>query len=161
MAMTNARVVRRSNSLLNYHQDFSYHENMRGGGLIKSIIFTLILIILNVFLYFSLSRNVLRKFLPSSGQGPSRKKMESGSYRIGLVAYPDDDSDPIRVVVSGKQDPGYLDTAKMISECAFCIALERDKLAEGGVLTTAAAFGMHVIERLRKKGISFEVVDSF
>jgi len=87
--------------------------------------------------------------------------MEAGKYRIGFIAYPDDNSDPVKVVVSGEQDPGYLDTAKMISECAFCIALEREKLGEGGVLTTAAAFGMNIIERLRKAGISFDVVEEF
>lgn len=50
-------------------------------------------------------------------------------------------------------DPGYKATAQMSIESALCIALEREKCAAGGVLTSASAFGHTLVERLRKSGM--------
>jgi len=58
-------------------------------------------------------------------------------------------------------DPGYKATARMVVEAALCGALERSACAAGGVLTPAAAFGMTLVERLRKSGmeLSTEVIE--
>jgi short subunit dehydrogenase-like uncharacterized protein len=55
-------------------------------------------------------------------------------------------------------DPGYSETAKMISESALCLALDRDRLpARYGVLTTASAMGPVLRERLVAAGMRFDV----
>lgn len=48
----------------------------------------------------------------------------------------------------------------MLAECGLCLALDEDRIEpkKGGVLTTATAMGMPLIERLRSAGITFEMV---
>ncbi|KAH9934322.1 NAD(P)-binding protein [Fomitopsis serialis] len=67
----------------------------------------------------------------------------------------------IRTVMHGQGDPGYRLSARMISESALAIVLEKDKLPrmaqEGGILTPATAFGDVLIRRLEACGsFSFE-----
>ncbi len=58
--------------------------------------------------------------------------------------------------VRGRSDPGYGETAKMISESAVCLA--RDAVAKrGGILTPASCMGLPLIERLRGAGMGFDV----
>jgi len=54
-------------------------------------------------------------------------------------------------------DPGYGETAKMISESALCLLLDCP-LHPGGVLTSAAAGGEFLVKRLQAAGISFDVL---
>ena len=57
-------------------------------------------------------------------------------------------------------DPGYAETAKMVSEAALCLALDRQELpATAGVLTPAVAMGEPLLARLQGAGIRFEVVE--
>lgn len=55
-------------------------------------------------------------------------------------------------------DPGYGETSKMLAEAAMCLAF--DQLApSAGQVTTVAAMGDALIERLVKAGIGFTVLD--
>lgn len=94
----------------------------------------------------------------ASGEGPSEAQRAKGKFRVTFLAQ----GGGRRVVtaVSGG-DPGYDETAKMLSESALCLALDRAKLpARTGVLTTAAAMGEPLLARLQDAGIRFEVVRS-
>jgi saccharopine dehydrogenase (NAD+, L-glutamate forming) len=54
-------------------------------------------------------------------------------------------------------DPGYGETAKMLSESALCLAF--DELPEtAGQVTPAVAMGIPLRKRLTKAGIAFEVI---
>jgi len=161
LAFADTRVVRRSAALMKYHDDFRYIEGKSSKYFISALFTFLIVILLQIILTFSFTRKFSRRFFPSTGEGPSLQKMNSGCFKMGFVAYPDDDSEPLKVLVTMKKDPGYMETSKMISETAFCIAESRDLLAEGGVLTPATAFGMHLINRLNDREIEFKVVESF
>ncbi len=55
-------------------------------------------------------------------------------------------------------DPGYGETSKMLAESGLCLAFDELPSASGQ-LTTAAAMGDALLERLQKAGISFEVVE--
>ena len=58
-------------------------------------------------------------------------------------------------------DPGYTETSKMVAEAALCLAKDRSRLPERhGVLTPDAAMGDRLIERLRRAGISFDLLSS-
>lgn len=48
----------------------------------------------------------------------------------------------------------------MFAECGLCLALDegRIKSKKGGILTTATAMGMPLVERLRSAGITFEIM---
>ena len=55
-------------------------------------------------------------------------------------------------------DPGYGETAKMLGESALCLV--HDELAPtSGQLTTAAAMGQPLLDRLQRSGITFRRVD--
>jgi short subunit dehydrogenase-like uncharacterized protein len=68
-----------------------------------------------------------------------------------------------RCTVTAEEDPGYGATARMLAEAALRLAetagatqdVEGGPLASG-VLTPASAFGMPLVERLGRAGISFE-----
>ncbi|EDY46616.2 membrane protein [Streptomyces sp. SPB074] len=49
-------------------------------------------------------------------------------------------------------DPGYDETARILSESALCLALD-DLPALAGQLTPAAAMGETLTERLRRSGL--------
>ncbi len=43
-----------------------------------------------------------------------------------------------------------------MGEAALALVLQREQLAEGGVLTPASAFGAVLVERLRAAGMRFD-----
>lgn len=48
---------------------------------------------------------------------------------------------------------------QMLAECGLCLALDDLEFKKGGVLTTAVAMGMPLVDRLRKAGMTFKIVD--
>lgn len=68
----------------------------------------------------------------------------------------------LQAIVSGRRDPGYLETGRMALEAALCLALQGEELKEhgmmqGGVLTPATAMGGVLTKRLRAANIRFEI----
>lgn len=61
--------------------------------------------------------------------------------------------------MSGKRDPGYGSTCRMVAEAALCLASGEDQVwtKAGGVVPPSVALGMPYVERLNKAGITFEV----
>ncbi len=100
------------------------------------------------------ARKALLKIKPP-GEGPTPEQRERAWFRVRFLG----EGGGKRVIteVSGG-DPGYGETAKMLSESALCLA--RDELPErAGQLTTAVAMGQKLIDRLQNAGIQFRVVD--
>lgn len=48
---------------------------------------------------------------------------------------------------------------QMLAECGLCLAVDDLESKKGGVLTTAAAMGMPLVDRLNKAGMTFRVLD--
>jgi short subunit dehydrogenase-like uncharacterized protein len=89
-----------------------------------------------------------------AGEGPSEERRAKSWFKARFIG----EGGGKRVVteVSGG-DPGYDETAKMLSECALSLAL--DTLPEtSGQLTTAAAMGPALRRRLVAAGIKFETL---
>ena len=92
--------------------------------------------------------------LRSPGEGPSAEQREKSWFRVRFIG--EGGGERIVTEVSGG-DPGYGDTAKMLAESALCLV--HDELPEAsGQLTTAAAMGEPLLERLRRAGIAFRRV---
>jgi short subunit dehydrogenase-like uncharacterized protein len=172
MASVNSRIVRRSHALFRegeskegYGPNFRYHEAMsfRAGpqGLLKASAVTLGLGGALTAAAIPPVRAVLERFvLPRPGDGPTQHEMDSGHFEMLIVAETESGK---RLVgrVAGTSDPGYGETAKMLSEAAMCLAKDRGQLAERfGVLTPATAMGMRLIERLRAAGMTFDIADA-
>jgi saccharopine dehydrogenase (NAD+, L-glutamate forming) len=91
-----------------------------------------------------------------SGDGPSPERRERSWFKVRFVG----EGGGRRLVteVAGG-DPGYGETAKMLAESALCLATDNLPQTSGQV-TTAVAMGDVLIERLRRQGITFEVLES-
>lgn len=94
--------------------------------------------------------------LPSPGQGPDEATRAKSWFHFTLVAESADGSHRIAGAVSGG-DPGYDETAKMVSETAVALTMP-DAPRSGGFLTPATALGPSLRERLHSEGILFEPV---
>jgi saccharopine dehydrogenase (NAD+, L-glutamate forming) len=88
------------------------------------------------------------------GDGPSPQRRARSWFRVRFVGV----GGGRRVIteVSGG-DPGYGETAKMLGESALCLAYD-DLPVTAGQVTTAAAMGDALIDRLRVAGLVFQVV---
>jgi len=91
----------------------------------------------------------------ASGDGPSPEQRAKGWFKVRFVG----EGGEARAVceVSGG-DPGYDETAKMLSESALCLANDDLPLSAGQV-TTAVAMGDALRERLQGAGMTFAVTD--
>lgn len=102
-----------------------------------------------------LTRDRLLK-LKDPGQGPSEAVRAKGWFKVVFLG--EGGGRKVRCEVSGG-DPGYGETAKMLAESALSLAFDRLPHV-AGVVTPAQAMGNALIERLKKAGIQFRVVDA-
>ena len=148
------QVVRRSAAALDrYGPEFRYGHYVQVKKLASAAA-----MIAGVSALFALAQaGPTRRWLLSkqtSGDGPSAERRAKSWFRVRFHG----EGGGRKVVAEVKGgDPGYSETAKMLAESALCLA--HDQLPDrAGQLTTAAAMGDALLERLQRAGISFEVV---
>ena len=88
------------------------------------------------------------------GQGPDQAKRDRSWFTVDFVGQSGEQT--VHSRVSGG-DPGYSETAKMLSESALCLIFD-DNPETAGSVTTAQAMGENLTARLSAAGITFEVV---
>ncbi|MEM7114220.1 MAG: saccharopine dehydrogenase NADP-binding domain-containing protein [Chloroflexota bacterium] len=160
MAGINTKVVRRSNALGDYPygKDFLYDEAVMSGdgfmGRLKGIQAAMMLGVVMLARPGSLLKKGLDRILPKPGEGPNKAKREAGFYNLRFYATLADGS-AMMGKVTGDMDPGYGSTAKMMAECAVCLA--QDEIPDvAGVLTPSIAMGEPLLERLQTNaGLTF------
>lgn len=192
MAAVNTRVVRRSAALAataspakGYGPNFKYNESLAckpNGGIVAGLVVTLGMPLFAALAFFAPTRALLQALVHwcglAPGQGPSREVQRTGFFEALFVAKSEPKAagappETVAVSVKGIQDPGYAETAKMLTEAALCLVDQPKQLAGGaeassldvphpggGVLTPAVALGMPLVQRLRAKGMSFAVVEN-
>lgn len=164
MAAVNTRIVRRSNALLGhrYGKSFSYEETMsfsKGAkGAVMAAGFTAGLAAFMVAASKKTSRDLVARLLPKPGEGPSKAERDAGFFRIGVYATTSQGK-KVRGLVEGTSDPGYGETAKMLSESALALVEGQFAGEKGGVLTPATALGQNLVTRLKKAGMTFDASD--
>ncbi len=149
-------IVRRSAAALDrYGPDFSYGHNAvakhltsvmaTAGGVGAAL----------VLAQLPPTRNLLLKAFRSPGEGPSEETRAKSWFEVTFIG----EGGGKRVVtqVSGG-DPGYGETSKMLAESGLCLAFD-ELPATAGQVTTAAAMGDALLERLQRAGIAFRVVE--
>ncbi|MEU6993899.1 saccharopine dehydrogenase NADP-binding domain-containing protein [Streptomyces sp. NPDC046465] len=87
------------------------------------------------------------------GDGPGQERRAASWFSVRFVG--EGGGQRVFTEVSGG-DPGYDETARMLGESALCLALD-DLPPTAGQVTTAAAMGDALIERLRAVGLTFRV----
>ena len=98
-------------------------------------------------------RELLLSRVPQ-GSGPDAAKREKSWFTVDFVA--EAGGRTVHTRVSGG-DPGYTETAKMLSESALCLAFD-DNPPTAGQVTPAQAMGDALLARLQKAGIGFETL---
>lgn len=99
----------------------------------------------------------VREFLRSkvdAGSGPDEAKREKSWFTVDFIG--EAGGTTVHTKVSGG-DPGYTETAMMLSESALCLALDENPETSGQV-TTAQAMGENLLARLQAAGMKFERV---
>jgi short subunit dehydrogenase-like uncharacterized protein len=99
----------------------------------------------------------LRELITSrvpQGSGPDAAKREKSWFTVDFVG--EAGGQTVHTRVSGG-DPGYTETAMMLSEAALCLALD-DNPATAGQVTPAQAMGDALLTRLQKAGMRFETL---
>jgi short subunit dehydrogenase-like uncharacterized protein len=101
------------------------------------------------------TRNLLLK-LRDPGDGPTAEQRQKAWFNVRFKGETPGGPRVVTEVSGG--DPGYGETAKMLSESALCLA--HDDLPErSGQLTPAVAMGQALIDRLDRAGIGFATVE--
>ena len=168
MAPTNTRVVRRSAALYQlwgepYGPDFVYQEALKFDGPLAAAKANLATAAFGAFVAAMRSktiRPIAQKLLPSPGEGPSQKTMGRGWFTCDLLGIATDGR-KVRGTVRYAGDPGNRATVTFVCEAALALA-DRDALPggarRGGVLTPATALGTVLVDRLRRTGVTMDVV---
>jgi short subunit dehydrogenase-like uncharacterized protein len=158
MGSINTRVVRRSNALFDhaYGRHFRYSEElampMGRLGFVPGLFVSGAMLAGLSLLAIPPARRYLSKLVPAPGEGPSKEARESGRFTLRFLGRLEGDEKPsLSVRVSGRGDPGYLSTSRMLAQSALCLAQDPVRPGfEGGILTPATAMGMQLVERLQQ-----------
>jgi short subunit dehydrogenase-like uncharacterized protein len=143
MGKINAPVVRRGLALKGLSASTTYRECCTPGMWAK----VLWVYLTRGFGYF-LGEPI--NFRPKSGEGPPKWLLKQGGFTIKLLAKAEDGR-KARAVISGRGDPGYGATSKMLAELALCLGKDHPDAPEGGgVLTPATALGDALVDQLRQ-----------
>ena len=164
MSGINTRIVHRTNAVteFSYGKNFRYNEVSSYDSGLNGFLKAFNMLMTLFFLQLSLKTNLLiwilkKTIFPKPGEGPSKHTMENGFFKMKIIGF----INKMRknsVTVTGDSDPGYSATAKMLTESAICILLNKNKIPQKyGVLTPASGIGLILIERLKEKGISFTI----
>jgi short subunit dehydrogenase-like uncharacterized protein len=135
-----------------YGPDFRYGHYLGLGSLL-----TVIGLITGIGSLFALAqlgptRRLLLK-LKDPGDGPDEATRKKSWFKVTFEGKAGEHH--VVCEVSGG-DPGYGETAKMLSESALCLAFDRARLAPRfGMVTTASVMAEPLLERLQRAGIVF------
>ena len=142
-----------------YGPEFSYGHHIVTKRLTSTVWLGLSLFVIATFSQVGPTRRLVLLF-KRPGSGPSAAKRAKGFFRVTFAADVGDRRSRRRVItqVSGG-DPGYGDTAKMLSESALCLAFDVVPAPGGGQWTPAIALGRPLLARLQAAGVEFRVVD--
>jgi short subunit dehydrogenase-like uncharacterized protein len=165
MGAPNARIVRRSNALLDwsYGRSFRYSENMSVGSSVVAPVAAALGTAANAAVlglgsrYFDkLPRGLVERVLPKPGTGPSDRAREKGHYRVETYTTTSSGA-RYRATMAQQGDPGYKATSVLLGESGLALAFDRDTLSDLlGVLTPAASIGDALLARFPAAGVTME-----
>ena len=79
--------------------------------------------------------------MPKPGEGPTKKQRKDLFLRLHAIGTGVHGSE-VKATLYFPNDPGYVDTARMLIETGLCLSLEKEvKKISGGYHTTASSCG--------------------
>jgi short subunit dehydrogenase-like uncharacterized protein len=165
MGATNARIVRRSNALLDwgYGRKFRYAEQASVGSSIVAPVAAALSTAGNVAAlglggrhFDKVPRGLVERIAPKPGTGPSERTRDNGHYRVETYTTTSTGA-RYRATMAQRGDYGYKATSVLLGECGLALAFDRDRLSDlHGVLTPAACMGDVLLTRLPAAGVTLE-----
>lgn len=164
MEVINAKIVRRTNALLDYPwgRELRYDEAIVTGrgatGQARAAALATSVGAVRGVLGVDAIRPLVERLLPSSGSGPGEGARAAGFFEMEVIAeHPTEPDTDVRVEVVGDRDPGYGATSRMIGEAALVLAHGESEVG-GGIWTPASALGDALRTRLEQHaGVTFTV----
>lgn len=152
-------VVRRSaRALERYGADFSYGHFAVVGGLPAAAAAAVGVGGVVAAAQLPPARDLLLRLNPA-GQGPGAERRARSWFTVRFhTTWPDPCGEGHLVTEVSGGDPGYDETAKMLSESALCLLFD-DVPTTAGQVTTAQAMGTALVGRLVAAGMGFRVVE--
>ncbi len=160
MGSIKTRVVRRSNALQDYRygRQFRYSEYLStGGGPGGRLAATGIATAMaagEFAMSLAPARDLLQRFLPDPGEGPSERTRAKGYFSI-LLHTRTNTGVQYRATVAAQGDPGYAATSMMLATSGLTLA-GTGLTERAGVLTPATAMGETLITNLKAAGMTIE-----
>lgn len=149
-------ILRSAQALDHYGPRFTYTPWVVYPNLLVMLLLMLVSSIAGALARSALVRTLMMKLMKPSGQGPTPEQMAKGWFRVRFEA--ESGKTRVSTQVSGG-DPGYGATSVMLGQSALCLLEDREHLPQcNGVVTTAAAFGDRLLERLKAHGLQFQVL---
>lgn len=164
MGTINSKVVYRTASLFSeenkYAESIGYSEHSALGSWYNPLpflfisIFMIALTLLGPYNWF---RNIIKKIMPSPGEGPSEESIENGFFSLTAYAFTEN-SEQRELKMSYPGDPGNKSTIFFLCESALHLAEKNHAfIGRKGFLTTTSALGPDFIERLKQRGLKILV----
>lgn len=155
MPVVDPHIVKRSAHRLpgDYGTAVSYGQFFTRNSMLKVVNTVVPVVSAMVLVRFKYFRDkMFKKFAP--GTGPSIERRAKSKFEVICVGT--STTQKATTVFSGG-DPGYNETAKMFSQAAFTLLDSiKAQSVQFGVLTPVEAFGMPLVERLKREGISIQ-----
>ena len=149
-------VLRSAKVIERYGPRFTYKPWVVHPNMLSMLVMMLVGLIAGALARITAIRTLLLKLVEPSGQGPTPEQMAKGWFRVRFEA--ESGKTRVSTEVSGG-DPGYGATSVMLGQSALCLLEDRELLPQrSGVVTTAAAFGDRLVERLQAHGLQFRVL---
>lgn len=145
MAPVNEWIVARSFASQFGRTGPTYREHMAVKRRLQAHVMSGLLGLSNAMLGSKIGRDLLRRFGPQPGEGPTERKIQAGFARLTLIAG-ELDSPHLIKRWNWKGDPSNLITVRCLVQTG--LALAAGEAQASGLLTPARAFGSRLLERL-------------
>ena len=155
MPTLDPQIVGRSAAALDeYGPEFTYRQYVAFERLPSLLAITAGMGALSLAAQLPQARRALGK-VRAPGTGPSAARRAKSWFSVRFTGTAG--GTQVRTEFSGG-DPGYDETAKMLGESALCLAFD-DLPAAAGQVTTAAAMGQALVDRLQSAGLTIRRID--
>lgn len=158
MPILDPHVVKRSSRLdpEAYGNSFAYGQflTLRNWWSVFKLVMSVMILFLLVRIPWG-KRWLLKQNLP--GTGPDERRRERSGFEFLFIGTGNGQRSKAKVKGG---DPGYNETSKMFSQSAFCLLDRLDNASlVPGLQTPVTGLGKPLMQRLRQRGMTFELVD--
>ena len=167
MGAINSKVVYKTAALMKnqkkpYAGSISYSEHSSLGrwyNPVPFIVVSAIVLSLTLLGPFKWFRTLLRKVMPSPGEGPSEEQIENGYFKLFAIGR-NETRQKATLKMSYPGDPGNKSTVFFLCESALCLSENLDKVKSySGFKTPVSALGDLLVKRLTQRGLKIILPD--